>query len=206
MQTSDREAFDKLSRQLCMGCGAMPNPERLESFWSAFRKLSLVEWTRMVEAAMGEDGIEKLSVQAMWALRKKGRSQAESVERDKAKADTDPDCLEYFANRILWQHVRARCGLGSKGQFVPGYGMRDCTPSPELAACLQARRELVDIFTGLALEHDPDATAAKFVAAWVRRLKAIGEVKENTLEAYREFCRAESSKRPFTAAFVRKVA
>jgi hypothetical protein len=70
MQITEQTEFQGHVARLCAGLGVPPTEERQAAFWTAFKVLSLLEFSRMVDQALSENGLKgKPDVPAMWALR-----------------------------------------------------------------------------------------------------------------------------------------
>ena len=70
MQSADREQFNTQVRTLMGGHEVFPSPDKIEAYWTAFgTKLSLIQFTRIIDHALSEDGPEDMpTVPQMWAL------------------------------------------------------------------------------------------------------------------------------------------
>lgn len=71
MQTTEQTEFEGHVARLFAGYGVPATEDRHASFWTAFKVLSLLEFSRMVDHALSEQGLlkEKPSVPAMWGVR-----------------------------------------------------------------------------------------------------------------------------------------
>ena len=202
MQTADREEFEIQLQKLCAAFNVPCTEARIDAYWSGFSRLSLGQFARLVDQALGDEGPKKFpTVADLWELHKKARSSVTIAQSQTPKED--PDHLEYFANRLLKFHVFDRGGLGSTGRFVAGYGMADCKPSAHLTAALDAKRELVEDFVGFIREGDEMATPREFIRRWVHALKAITPITAKTLNTYRALAQAPQSRTPFAPSMAR---
>ena len=70
MHGDERQEFDRQVSLLCAAFG-VPVGDRAEAYWLAFKRLTLVEFSRMIEAAMGPDRDFKRipTVPQLWAVR-----------------------------------------------------------------------------------------------------------------------------------------
>jgi hypothetical protein len=76
VQHGDREEFDKQVALLCDAFDVPPG-NRPDAYWAAFEKISLVEFARMVAAALADETNERVripTVSQLWAIRRKLRS------------------------------------------------------------------------------------------------------------------------------------
>lgn len=74
MLSTDREEFEVQMALLCAGFN-VPLGDRVEAYWKGVAKMSLLEFARTVEYALGEEGPEKIpSTAQLWAIKKKMRS------------------------------------------------------------------------------------------------------------------------------------
>jgi hypothetical protein len=176
VQTADREEFESEIGRLCAGYEKPVTKHRLDAYWSGLGKMPLAWLTRCIDHALGEHGPDDLpGAKGIWKIFHQIRG-GQLFEQQGRQTAADPDHLEYFANRLLLKHVMSRGGLGSTSRFIPGYGLVDCVASPELEACLKAKRALIDWFVGPIREGDMDATPAEFLRQWIAALQEIGQV------------------------------
>jgi hypothetical protein len=127
-------------------------------------------------------------------------------ERADPQPPTDArDHLEFFANRLLLQHVASRGGLGSSGRFAMGRGLVDCKASPELQACLRAKRSIVDEFASYVREGDELATPAEFMRAWSIVLRKVSKVDDALLAHWGETAQRPALQQPFPAHMAREL-
>lgn len=75
MQAEEREEFTRQVSILCAAFG-VPIGDRDEALWRAFSRLSLVEFSRIVDAAVAPDcEYERFpTTKQLWVLRKQGRA------------------------------------------------------------------------------------------------------------------------------------
>ncbi len=182
MLSTDREEFAAQMRLLCDGFN-VPLSERVEAYFKGCAKMSLIEFARCVEYALGADGPEKIPTTGqLWKILHalKSRAQIHTYEQPK---DTR-DHLAFYANRLLLRHIGNRGGLGSTGRFVPGYGLVDCVASPELVACRKATKALVDWFLQPVREGAEDATPAAFIELFIRAISAVSVIAPATLREW----------------------
>lgn len=118
MLSEDREEF---SRQVAILCAAynVPVGEREEFLWRAFSRLSIVEFSRIVDAAISPDcEFERFpTVKQIWGLRKQSRIRSASV----LPAGAQVALVEYtLANRSLneWQRTTRWSWIANGGEFL----------------------------------------------------------------------------------------
>lgn len=202
MQVSDREQFDILLEKLYGGFNMPLSKARSDAYFDGLQKMQLSRFARCVDAALGEDGPERIpSVTQVWGIYRKLKLAADP--KPVLPPPPDPDHLSYFANRLLWTHVSTRGGLGSTGRFIPAYGMVDCKASPELTACLKVKAELVEFFLELIREGSEHATPSEFVTAWTKNLREVSVITPKALAAYLKIIANE--KQPFPAHMGRQL-
>jgi hypothetical protein len=212
MLSTDREEFTRAMQRLAAGFGVPATPEREGAYWEAFARLSMAQFSRLVDHVLSEDYAAELegkrpsvpTVPQLWRVHRQLRARISSAGAPaSAPAASDPDHLEYFANRLLLAHLSARGGLGSTGTFLPGYGITDAKASPELKGCLAAKRALVAEFCGCVREGDELATPREFLRRFVVEIKKLGEVRESTLQQYRAIAVSPSARAPFAPHMAR---
>jgi hypothetical protein len=86
MQSStEQPEFQGHVARLFAGFGIPATDERQAAFWTAFKILSLLEFSRMVDQALSENGLkEKPNVPVMWGVRAGMKSRAASVYHEGA--------------------------------------------------------------------------------------------------------------------------
>lgn len=179
MNSGDRKEFDAQIAILCAGYDK-PLGDRAEAYWKGLHRMSLIEFARCVEYALGDDGPEKLpTVHIVRQILSKLKNQTRSYAQ--LPANEDPrDHLLFYANRMFLRHLVTREGLGSTGGFVPAHGMVDVHASRELLVARRFVSELVDCWAGFIREGDTDATQAEFVRQFSVGLNRISPIAEGT--------------------------
>lgn len=196
MLSTDRQEFETQCATLCAGFNVPPTKERIEAFWIGLKNMSLLQFVRVVEHALSEDGPDKFPTpKGMWALHRAAKSHPANA--DQPARPSDPDHLLYFANRMFLRHLVNRSGLGSTGTFKPGYGMVDCKASPELLAARKAVRDLVEWFSVGVREGDPDATPIAFVELYIKALGRVSPIDKRSLDGWAEMCKHPDAAIPF---------
>jgi hypothetical protein len=197
MLSTDREQFEAQLAALCAGFNVPATKERQEAYWTGLSKMSLPQFGRAVESALGEDGPEKFPTTGlMWKLYKQAKSQSQTIKQNVPQTE-EHDHLLFFANRMFMRHLHNRQGLGSTGRFIPAHGMVDCKASSELLAARKVVRELVDYFSGPICEGDEDATPAEFVAQLIVALDKVSRIDSKTLRGWGEMSGHADAKKPF---------
>jgi hypothetical protein len=204
MQSADRAQFDEEFGRLCAGYGAPVTAQRTKAYWSGLAKMSIAQFTRVIDFAIGEHGPEQLPPpKGIWKIHHQLRGATTAPHVHTSAPANDPDHLEYFANRLLWLHLSHRGGLGSSGRFVPAYGMADCKASPELTRCLAVKRKLVDEFLAYIREGDADATPAILMQYWLAELRAVSTVEPRTLQALQASMTEPEAQKSFDRSMAR---
>lgn len=153
MYNSERAEFDELLRQLCAGFNK-PVGDRSEAYWKGLSRMSLVEFARCVEFALGEQGPKDIpTTPQVWGIRKQLRAHREVRPPEPCIAPerhyTDSQRL---ANQLLVDWLYWYCRVA--GTWIP----------EEMARAMYARaRELADQMQPLRDEHDPDCTGSRFL-------------------------------------------
>jgi hypothetical protein len=69
MQSNERTEFDGLMDQFCAGMGVPSYDVRKEAFWKGLQKMSLIQFGRVVEHCLSEEGPDKIpNVPGIWKL------------------------------------------------------------------------------------------------------------------------------------------
>lgn len=176
MQLSDRERFDALLEKLVAGFNVPMSDARSDAYWDGLKLMPLSQFARCVETALGEHGPERLpSVPGIWALRKRLTTPLP------AAVTPQRDTITYFANRLLIRHIIARGGLGLI----------------EVPKVLDIKQQMIEFYSELIRDEDPNATPAEFVKHWVKELAAICEIHPQALAGYRRIAAADWAQKPF---------
>lgn len=197
MLSTEMDGFEAELAKLCAGFEVPVTKHRKDAHWSGLRKMSLAQYQRCVDIAIGEDGPDDFPTpKAIWRIHRQLRvaGPADAVHTS-ARVMSDPDHLEYFANRLLLKHLTHRCGLGSGAQA-----------SAELADCLEFKRELVSEWLPYIRERDEDATPAEFLRRWILGLRRVSRVDKAELVALQAFADDERSLTPFPGHVGRELA
>jgi hypothetical protein len=197
MLSTDRTEFESQLGKLCAGFNVPTTQDRIEAYWSGLARMSLLQFVRCVEFALGEDGPEKIpTTSGMWKIHRAARTRSVTHTQNVPLIE-DKDHLLYFANRLFFRHLVNRGGLGSAGRFVPAHGLVDCKASPELLAARKVVRDLVAWFEGPVRESDPDATPFEFVTQLIAGLKAVGPIDQRTLNSWQATLKHPDARQPF---------
>lgn len=198
MLSTDRAEFESQLGKLCAGLNVPMTTERIEAYWTGLAKMSLLQFVRVIDHALGEDGPDKFpTVPGIWKILKAARNTSTQVTQ--TIAGQQQDHLLYFANRMFWRVLGARIseGMGSTGRFVPPHGMTECKPSAELSACRKVVNDLVEYFTPPVLDGDEDATPHAFISAFVKGMQRCTKLDEPSLNHWRGALKDPRSKVPF---------
>lgn len=70
MISTDRDDFNVLMKKLCVGLGALPSPDRLATYFDNLRKMTLIQFSRVVDECLSERSvIGKLpNIPAVWKI------------------------------------------------------------------------------------------------------------------------------------------
>jgi hypothetical protein len=160
--SGEREEFDRLLGQLCAGFN-VPVGDRAEAYWKGLARMSLVEFARCVEFALGEQGPEKIPTSPqVWGIRKQLRTHREIRPPEPCIAPlrhyTDS---QRFANQLLVDWLSWYCR--SAGTWIP----------EEMARALYvSARELADQMQLLRDDNDPSCTGQRFLREFCDRVLA----------------------------------
>jgi hypothetical protein len=76
MQSTDREQFATQIRTLLGAHGEFPSPDKVEAYWIGFGKLTLIQFGRLIEYALSEDGPDTMpTVPQLWSCWREMRRQ-----------------------------------------------------------------------------------------------------------------------------------
>jgi hypothetical protein len=196
MLSTDREQFEAQLAALCAGYNVPSTKDRQEAYWTGLAKMSLLQFVRCVEYALGQDGPDKFPTTGMlWKLHKAAKNQTQTVKN--APQIEEKDHLLFFANRMFMRHIVNRGGVGSIGEFVAPYGLKNCKASEELIAGRKVLLDLVDYFSGPICEGDEMAKPAEFVTQLIVSLDKVSRIDEKTLRGWREMVSHPDALKPF---------
>lgn len=111
MNATDRPEFTSQLKLLCAGFN-VPVGDREEAYWKGLANLSLPEFSRCVEYALGEAGPEKIpTTRQIWGIRKELRARRFSgpVEQQPAQPEIPYTKAEIMANELLIAFARWSC-------------------------------------------------------------------------------------------------
>jgi hypothetical protein len=186
MQAGDMPEFEAEIAKLCAGYEVPLTKHRKDAYWSGLRKLSLAQFIRCVEFALGEQGPEEYpGTKGIWRMHR--QLSAPGGVHTSAKP-SEPDHLEYWANRLLYAHIVTRGGLGPT----------------ELEACLKFKRSLIAWYAGPVKEGDPDATPAEFLRQWISGVQACSRIEKVTYNRWCEMLEREEMLKPFDPDMARE--
>lgn len=203
MLSTDRTEFESQLAKMCAGFN-VPLGERVEAYWTGLAKMSLLQFVRCVDYALGESGPDKIPTTGqLWKIHNIARNTSTQITQP-ARHVEDKDHLLYFANRLLMAVMRGR-SMGSTGVFRQGVGMTECQPTELLLSSRKVVRELVEYFTPAVLEHDCDATPHAFVTMFVKSMKRVHEIDARTLKDFRTLLTKSGMRNPFPAYMARSL-
>lgn len=174
MQSTDRDEF---KTQLAMLCAAYDRVmgDREEAYWKGLAKMSLVEFARVVDWCVGENGPDRLpTTNQCWSLLKqlkKNTMQLPQIHKRSIKEADDN--LLFFANRLLLALMAASDGLGEK-----------------LQPCLKFKRELVLEFVRYVHDREELATPHEFVRRFLVGINKIFPINRQLLDDWKKATKA----------------
>jgi hypothetical protein len=181
MLSTDREEFVTLLRTLCAGFNVPATPEREDAYWRGLSKMSLLQFARVIDYALSEQGPDKLPIpKSLWRLHRDAKTEVTQVTHS-AKVTEHQDHLAYYANRMLLRHVMSRNGVGSV----------------ELSAARMAVADVVQWFCGPIREGDADATPHAFITAYVKALQRVSAIDASTLSVWNGMLKEPRAQEPF---------
>lgn len=72
MQESDFDRFDRALKRLCAGFDTPPTDARRDAYWRSFRKLTILEFSGLVDMALTESSFTSMpTVGVLWDLHRK---------------------------------------------------------------------------------------------------------------------------------------
>lgn len=165
MNSGDRQEFDTQIAILCAGFNVPPG-DRQEAYWKGMMRMSLMEFTRCVEYALGEDGPEKIpTCSQLWGLRKRMREQARAtVLIEQKPPEASYTTAQRQVNLLLLDWLNWHCR--NRGPEVPQQTAR---------AMYAQARELADQAQMLLDERDPDMTGRRLLEDFCDRVLTIYE-------------------------------
>ena len=188
MQSTDRDEFESLLKKLCAGFD-VPLGDRFEAYWTGLAKMSLIEFSRCIDYALGEEYAQAHAdpkrrapmptTGQIWLIRRQLKRAGQSFllpPKPKPDRNKGPDNLVFFANRLLLSHIADRGGLKSRSDFDPPHGVKNCEASSELAACLRIKGETVREFAGFIRERDEMATQSEFIRIFAARIDRVSKL------------------------------
>lgn len=182
MQLEDRPEFEELIAQLCAGYEVPLTKHRKSAHWESCKRMTLGQYRKSVEFALSDDGPAELPMAKQMRKLLRGPEQPNAPQ----VRPSDPSHIEYFADRLLVQHIASRGGVG-----------------PELQSVLEAKRKLVEEFVGYVREGDDLATPAMFIRAWLSVMRRASPPTDKTLQGLKELIAAEGMETPFPSHMAR---
>lgn len=169
MNSGDRHEFDTQMSLLCAGFN-VPIGDRSEAYWKGVIRMSLMEFTRCVEHALGEDGPEKIpTCSQLWGIRKQLRAQARVVVVEQKAREVEYTNAQREANLLLIDWLNWHCR--NRGPAIPEGTAR---------AMYGEARELAGQVQMLTEEQDPDMTGRRFLDEFCDRVLPLYDAGEAT--------------------------
>ncbi len=99
MQESDLPDFERALLRLCAGFDTPPTQARKDAYWRAFRKLAVLEFAGLIDAALVESSFASMpTVGALWDLHRKKSAPADQIPR--SGPTLQEQLCEYVARRL----------------------------------------------------------------------------------------------------------
>lgn len=167
MNSGDRHEFDTQMSILCAGFN-VPLGDRPEAYWKGIIRMSLMEFTRCVEYALGEDGPEKIpTCSQLWGIRKQLRAQARVVIAEQRVPEVEYTHAQRNANLLLIDWLNWHCR--NRGPAIPESTAR---------AMYAEARELADQVQMFLDERDPGMTGRRFLGEFCDRVLPLYDAGE----------------------------
>jgi hypothetical protein len=188
--STDREQFEVQFAVLCAGYNLPVTKARMSAYWSGLTRMSLPRFSRCIEFALGEEGPDDIPTsKGIWKIHRQLSGSAGGPSVHTSAKPSEPDHLEYMANRLLYVHALSRGGLGPM----------------ELQACLKFKRSLVNWYLGPVREGDPDATPAECLRQWIAGLQACSRIEKAIYNRWCEMLEGEALAKPFDPSMAREL-
>lgn len=82
MQESDHQDFERAFARLCAGFDTPPTNARRDAYWRSFRKLAVLEFAGLIDAALVESTFASMpTVGALWDLHRRKSAPADQIPR-----------------------------------------------------------------------------------------------------------------------------
>lgn len=156
MQSADRIEFERQAAVLCAAFNVPATDARVDAYWRGLEHMSLAQFTRVVEVAIGRDGPEKIpTTNGLWQLHRKQRAGISAPAPSKPREpEYNYDRWDAGANMAL-----IKCAMK--------FGNRDSKMGWQIA------REAAAWFRSLAEDGDPEATYPRMCAAIERQYATL---------------------------------
>ena len=158
MNTEDQGEFDAQLEALCAGHDKPCTEARRTAFWKGLSKMSLIQFGRVVEHCLSEDGPEKMpTVPGIWVLWRQIRDRGRAHAPQKASGpDPDISAGMQAVNQLFIRYLgRRRLTEGFKG---------DLNMAARREECIRLSR-WVDAMIMDGMRPDPDDIEVRFDAA-----------------------------------------
>ena len=149
MLTEDRPQFETLMDQLSAAYSQPSYDVRKEAFWKALTKMSIIQFSRVIDFCLSEDGPEKIpTAPAVWKLwrtvKDKARAQGPKAPiidvpaPSKGLSLVNGLFLKYLARRRLKEEFKGdlhvaerRAACRSLAEWYDGCALEDMAPQPD---------------------------------------------------------------------------
>jgi hypothetical protein len=169
VKTGEREEFEILLRELCAGHDK-PVGDRSEAYWKGLAKMSLVEFARVIEFALGENGPDKIpTTNQCWRIRNElKRGPAPTQTNLPIKAPPQWTIWHLRVDALFLKYLSERRGAGKfRGDI-------------NIAARRKAARDLWEWFDQLEAEFGLQAARDEdLIGRFDRAMLKIEDVSED---------------------------
>lgn len=93
MNSLERADFDAQMKKLCIGLNVLPSPDRLQAYFDGLGKMSLIQFSRVVEACLDEHSAcegKMPTIPQVWKIWNAVREKARASERRVVEAQAQP--------------------------------------------------------------------------------------------------------------------
>lgn len=191
---SDAEDFDAQLLRLFAAFDKPATDARLAAYREGLKQMPTISLARVINALTGENQpTEFPKPRDIWSRYRSLRDPARGERAADAKsAEIKTDEIESLSHQLLWIHVAAQKGLGTKPKPEGGLHI-----GQELADCMHERRELV-LAAREGIADGTPLTPRWFVEQWIRALDRVSPPHHDEREIYsRMICNARADL-PFT--------
>lgn len=93
MNSLERADFDAQMKKLCIGLNVLPSPDRLQAYFDGLNKMSLIQFSRVVEACLEEHSAcegKMPTIPQVWKIWNAVRERARASERRTVQEQSPP--------------------------------------------------------------------------------------------------------------------